>query len=214
MKIRNGFVSNSSSSSFIISNEHFPVIKDIATYMINKQIEDAKYEIEDYKYFGTDQHDIERLNEYIEDLENQIKRLDKLDENQSISFPSCNYDTYIRKVGDCYLVSTCNNTQWNLWEYTTKLTDNAIEALEELKKLFPEEVDNVYNNYEFSRIGKDYYDLAYEVIGVITYDHCPNPHRDDYIWDTPKYGKICLICTPYFKRKGKLIEINKIADKQ
>ena len=43
MKVRSGFVSNSSSSSFIISNEFFDKTSDLATYMIGKQIEEDGY---------------------------------------------------------------------------------------------------------------------------------------------------------------------------
>ena len=221
MKIRSGFVSNSSSSSFIVSDEHFPTIKDLATYMIDKKIKDAKYEIEDLKFYAGEttsyqeycQKEIDELNEFITENLLQIRRLENIDENQSVSFPSSNYDTYIRKIGNCYLVATCNNTNWDLWKFTTNLTDPAIIELKELKKT----IDSKYIDYilegdrEFFHIGLNYYDLSYDVVGVITCDHC-SIHIDEYLWETPKYGKICLTCSPYFKRKDKLNAINKIAN--
>ncbi len=31
------------------------------------------------------------------------------------------------------------------------------------------------------------------------------------MWNTQKYGKICLICNPVYKRKEKIENINKIS---
>jgi hypothetical protein len=184
--------------------------------MINKQIEEEEDEDNTWS-----QESISHSQQY-------IKRLEKIDENHPISFPSCNYDTYIRKVGDCYLVATCNNTQWDLWNYTTKLTDTAKEKLKELLNTFPENsreysrtidmIDSHYND-EFYAIGKDFYDLNKQVIGVEVYESCPNKDKEDhkdsyYMWDTVQWGKICLICNPYFQRKDKLKEINLAACKK
>ena len=75
---------------------------------------------------------------------------------------------------------------------------------------------------EFWHIGKDYYDLRAEIQGVETYDDCPNKERNKdshvgpaaYLWDTLKYGKICLACNPYYQRKDKLEQINKIKEEE
>ena len=48
MKIRNGFVSNSSSSSFIISVDSFPSVRELAKYMIKRKIKDD--ESDDYNW--------------------------------------------------------------------------------------------------------------------------------------------------------------------
>jgi len=212
MKTRNGFVSNSSSSSFIISVNDFPSVRDLAIYMINKKIgensyekdEDNDYDIYDKKY---------------------IRALIDVDENQAISFPSCNYDTYIKKVGDCYLVATCNNTDWDLYDKTTSLTDSLKKELKELKKTYPKGSDDrrnikcilKYGGEEFSSFGNDYYSLDSEINGVETDESCPNcKNKNDYsyLWNTQKYGKICLKCSPLLKRKEKLDAINKVSDKK
>ena len=206
MKVRNGFVSNSSSSSFIISDKHFSSVKDLAIYMINKKIEEYTYENENVN------------DEYIEYDKKLILKLDNIDENSSVCFPSCNYDTYIKKFGDCYLVSTCNNTQWDLYNFTTQLTENARNAINETinnssKKIGEELKCIIEEPYEFYHIGKDYYDLRHDFLGVETYEYCPNEKIIDHgynyhLWETVKYGKICLVCNKTWKRKEKLEKIN------
>ena len=208
MKIRNGFVSNSSSSSFIISNEHFPTVRSLARYMLNKKIDDYEND-----YGDKDIYD-----------KKLIGKLKKIDENDPVSFSSCNYDTYIKKIADCYVVSTCNNTNWELYDYTTKLSEDALKELAEYKKKYGHsyytEIDDIINGYyDFSSFGNDYYNLDNEIIGVETYDYCPNHkkeiHKDDYspyLWETKQWGKICPKCNPVIKRKEKLENINKLSN--
>jgi len=208
MKIRTGFVSNSSSSSFIISEHNFPTVRSLAKRMIEIQAED--YE---------DDEQFDRFN-YKMGL---IDRLKNVPEDHPISFSSCNYDTYIRKVGDCLFVSTCNNTHWDLWEYTTRITDAAKDELKEMLNDPRYSPKNKYNTIEyildgddcdFSHFGIDFYDLDNDIVGVQIFEDCPKKdenHRYNYMWNTVKYGKICLICDKRFlERKEKLEKLNKI----
>lgn len=201
MKTRFGFVSNSSSSSFIISEEKFPSVASLAKYMINKQIEEERYSEND--------------KEYIQRKKNLIKKLNKIDPNQPITFTSCNYDTYIKKIGDRYLVSTCNNTRWDL--YSTNLSDLAIEKLKELLKKYKEgSVD--YNTIsdiletngrdEFYHFDNDYYFLEYDVIGAETRSFKWCEKCNSTYWNTANWGEICLNCSPLPKRFEKLQMIN------
>lgn len=91
MKIRNGFVSNSSSMSFIVNKSKFATIKDLAKAMIDFMAED------DPEYYGGDRH-----KEFLEQLE-------KAPDVDALTFYSCNYDTNIYDDGNKYYVETCNN---------------------------------------------------------------------------------------------------------
>ena len=209
MKIRNGFVSNSSSSSFIISNENFSSVRELAIYMIKKKIEDENYDYDEDDALK----DIEENYNY-----KYIKALNNIDENAPVSFPSCNYDTHIKKVGNVYLVNTCNNTDWDLYEYTTTLDEFSKDELIKMKKKYTSsseesrQIDAILDrDYEFGSFDIDYYSLDTEVVGVETYDRCnvcDSKNENSYLWETKKYGKICLKCNPVYKRKDKLDKIN------
>lgn len=195
MKIRNGYVSNSSSSSFIISDENFPTVKDLAKYMINQMDNDYSQEI------------LDKLNKL------------NIDDNAPLSFPSCNYDTYIKKVGDRYLVSTCNNENWELWDYHTQLSELSKIELIKLQCQFIKGSDDydaiseiLDGDYEdISTFDFDYYDLQHDIVGVEVYETCPKC-KNYTMWKTQKYGQICLKCNPILKRAEKLEIINKISN--
>ncbi|NPV13079.1 MAG: hypothetical protein HPY57_15035 [Ignavibacteria bacterium] len=108
MKVRNGFVSNSSSSSFIIDQNRWNNISELAEYMI-KRVE--------YK---------PQVNEVLQRLK-ECKDLD-----QPVMFYSCNYDTWINKYGEHYFVTTCNNEDWGD-VYSDLNEDNAIDIYPELE---------------------------------------------------------------------------------
>jgi len=99
MKKRNGFVSNSSSSSFIIGHGE---IDTVATDMLNTLIND------DSEWPRSD-----IANEWKSNLSKALKMEKVKNGSIGITFPSCNYDTYIVKEGNRIYVSTCNNTDWS-----------------------------------------------------------------------------------------------------
>jgi hypothetical protein len=99
MKIRNGFVSNSSSSSFIISEKEYESVFALAEEMIKDRNDDDWIE-------SNTLDKLYELREY------------GIDENSPISFMTCNYDTYIMKHKDKYLVATCNNHEFKCEEFS------------------------------------------------------------------------------------------------
>jgi len=95
MKIRNGFVSNSSSSSFVVAQSpECKTVFDVARTMIPA------------RGWTNDKVLINKLNQ----LENGPL---KMNPDTPILFNSCNFETYIFKVDDIIFVETCNNHDWD-----------------------------------------------------------------------------------------------------
>lgn len=93
MKIRSDFVTNSSSSSFIVQQcDKFPDVFSVAEAMIP------------YRDWDYDDECIYRMKNSL------------LDRNTSVMFRSCNYETKIIKRDDKFYVETCNNHRWGLYD--------------------------------------------------------------------------------------------------
>jgi hypothetical protein len=99
MKTRHGFVSNSSSSSFLISTSAYKSVFDLALHMIELRDKDLLYDNEEVGEWAC------------ANLKDIILSAAKngMNENTPISFPTVNYDTFIVKMDNYYIVATCNN---------------------------------------------------------------------------------------------------------
>jgi len=217
MKIRQGFVSNSSSSSFIImAKGETATVRDVAKIMINDLIS----EIDTERYYP----DWEDLILY---KKSWIEKMEKIDENHPIHFPSTNYDTWIRKAGDRILISTCNNNTWYIPNQTRSLTE---ESMEDLKNYLTDENYNKFMDYDYDfyldSYFNDFYSLKFEIVGRKS----PSNYKDEnynwddnyckkirnseicntHLWET-KMGNKCPICDkPILDRSEKLKQIKKI----
>ena len=160
MKIRNGFVSNSSSSSFIINdNEEFSSVFDIAEYMIP-------------------------CRDMYENTDELLKRLKESDKHPDtpINFGSCNYDTFIYKHKDIYLVRTCNNHEWGkLDQYPDVEFCNNEDILKKYPELDPN--NNGYVDFCTFLEDKEFWSLEMGFMFKETqdWDICMNP--GNYSWD-------------------------------
>lgn len=100
MKIRTGFVSNSSSSSFILDDRYEDIFQ-AAEQMINLRNEEWA--------------DWDREKEWVDpDLPNLRKaRQMNVDPDTPVTFKTTNYDTFMFKKRGVIYVSTCNNIDWS-----------------------------------------------------------------------------------------------------
>lgn len=120
MKVRNGFVSNSSSSSFLVRANS---TVEIAINMMNhwvKQFNEDSDNWEDFCLYNKNKFDI------------HIKEI--TDRNAPLLMPwTCNYETYIYHLKDnLYMVDTCNNHSfWNAEINIIKSGDSAYDLLED-----------------------------------------------------------------------------------
>lgn len=96
MKTRTGFVSNSSSSSFIIPvGGRFPSVADLAIYMIR------------HRGWDNDQADIDRIRRHL---------ALGMSADHPIAFQSCNFDTFIVREQNMFFVATCHNHDFEFEE--------------------------------------------------------------------------------------------------
>ena len=155
MKIRTGFVSNSSSSSFVLKvGNPFKTALEVAEHMIP------------FREWETDQT-----------LLNKIKNLkySRQTDLNAVCFKSCNYDTFIAKMGEVFLVETCHNHDWDLGKWRAPCPAEFYEYFGD---------DSFYNLSHCI----DFLHLEYNVVGRPVdwrdgkdFDYqCPNGHYDAY----------------------------------
>ncbi len=99
MKVRVCFVSNCSSEAFIVSHHDYASTILLATEMIIAREFNNEEDT-------VDQDLIDRMN--------TLSKNNNVGESPNITFPTCNYDTYIANIASegIYLVSTSNNHSW------------------------------------------------------------------------------------------------------
>jgi hypothetical protein len=178
MKTRNGFVSNSSSSSFVLKvGLPFDDVFELAEYMIPKREWD-----DDKKLLNT-----------LKNLKTKKSNRTSLSSNKlnftSLSFRSCNYDTYIAKLGDYFLIETCHNHDW-------ELDDFRVACPPEFEEHFGD--DSFYelpHKFNFYNLDKEFYGrpLSYKELDDKKLEYCCGKCSSDY-WQVDGSHKIRCNC--------------------
>lgn len=96
MKTRHGFVSNSSSSSFVVPTSAYETVYDLAKDMLFVRQLAWEDEESEQLMFKCD----------------EIKK-DSTKSDLGVSFETTNERTFIRRMGDWYIVQTCHNHDWS-----------------------------------------------------------------------------------------------------
>ena len=183
MKIRNGFVSNSSSSSFVLKkDEYFPDSYSLAASMI-------------------------KIREWEEDdklVKKLINNVNKGEGYHNIAFRSCNYDTYIVEEGDYLLCETCNNHgHWSITDYGDCVDFRSLP--ENIREKYSDSDDDYYMNLTgkySSNHGETFWFIEDDIIAELAIGksgenwedtHCIDCGRDyvviDDVAQCPKCGK-------------------------
>jgi hypothetical protein len=145
MKIRNGFVSNSSSSSFIITNGD---VSEISKKMLKVII--------DSRDFLTKHENKTEYNKLLLNLNTALKRKDVKSGKIGIFIHSCNYDTYIILNENDLYITTSNNYNFDLG-YNDLEYSNKSDSIYDLIKN-----GNYYNIHDKKIHSHCKYDNSYE----------------------------------------------------
>jgi len=138
MKIKQDFITNSSSTSFILSYKN--------TKVVTKKMVDIIFK----EWFYLDCKADEEFKKEV------YKRIKKLENDECVMIPfSCNYETFIIKNDDGNIyVETCNNHRWDnldILKYVDMFENN-----DEFEKRFNEMIfTNISTGEKISR--KDYF---------------------------------------------------------
>jgi hypothetical protein len=152
MKLRKGFVSNSSSSSFIIVGAS---TIDVAKEMI-----------------GQREHNKKNIDKLLKDNQGFIS------DDTAITFASCNYDTYIWRRTDKKLqVNTCNNESWNLDKFSVTQQGDYIDN-DDYKEFFWDLDNNILVSREIytGKYCKLHYDYDVYIFDKTT-KGCPQCYK-------------------------------------
>lgn len=176
MKTRLGFVSNSSSSSFVITGESYPTLFDLAVAMVVRR--------------GWEQDDA---------LIKKIKS-STLYHNMPISFSTCNEDTYIVMYEKNFHVKTCHNHDWE------GFYDTVDEGSQPGLKGLRHDISSPFDNQDWYDVDHrfEFWYPEYDIIGhEISTGHINCPKCDGTA--LMKYDSLMKISVPACRKCGERI---------
>lgn len=202
MKVRYGFVSNSSSTSFLLRKNGFKDIFDLAAQMVGAR--------DDWDN-----------NSLIKDINGDRSRVSIGCHKDAvgISFRTCNYDTFIVPIGDYYVVQTCNNHDWSFMEnkkvcsIPLSIIDNLVSMglnRKTLSKSFFETIENDLEHVKGSFWFPEYGILA---SSPKKYQFC-DKHFYKFFVPAGETKPICLECRlgKLIDEKDTIVELEKLAE--
>jgi hypothetical protein len=162
MKIRNGYVSNSSSSSFVVEvSEEIPNVISLAIKMLNiMHQEDVEENNGKPSGWGI------RKKQLAEEIQQKLNE-NKIDVNMSVCFKSCNFDTFIVREDNLFLVDTCNNHEWQK-DIAFKSPYEFFDKVEETDWLRSHDFDDYVKghlwteSFNFDESGDEFYHIDYD----------------------------------------------------
>lgn len=150
MKKRSGFVSNSSSASFIIGNVEDPLLIKALESIDQK----TTPHIKEVAYQMLDKSDRKKMLKWLDSIPDDVKY---------IAFNSINYETEIFEIPSCILVLTCNN-EWFSWENAFEMIKSSYgssyQGIEETDLYEQLVMDSEYldsRDYKFNELSEEAY---------------------------------------------------------
>lgn len=202
MKIRNGFVSNSSSSSFVIMAENkFSTVRDVARYIISRCEEEWKNDGENEPRFVSELQAI----------------LNTSEPNTPVYFDTFGEETYIRKYEDKIIVKTTQNVIFDAIDAVALESSDLSDEFFDFFDYIDEEGEMEGNRNPFELLSyqekfNDFLILKLNILGRKIYiDNCPHCKRGishGYILKNGKEYCECQINQVIRKEKLKKIDEN------
>lgn len=179
MKVRRGFVSNSSTASFLIDLNKFENIFDLTERILTILIEDLR----DALFLN--ERDRKEYSLYRDRL--RSAKTKKLDKDTPVMFPTINFDTFIMKKDDGYYVDTDLAPEWDL---ILDLKDYMFD-----------------DSYDLDSEDVAYYILEYDVIGKMhdeSRSQCLTKNTHPYLYQAVELDDGKIVCLECEFRKGTL----------
>jgi len=156
MKCRSGFVSNSSSSSFVVSNKSS---WDVLVQMFKIYEEDCDEDKEQY-FKSNDMTNV--YNQNVQ-MRNKVREIIEKHKGENINYVmpfTTNYETFIyASENNIVSVYTCNNIFWDNLEKTYNVYDDYLPMEEANTKFLNVETNEWTTDNEISGNPPNYYDV-------------------------------------------------------